>query len=650
MSEFCSNKYQAFIDKERTVDILLIFFVAFFVYGILISFLGYYYDGWVFYNEIARSDDIDFVNVIDDRPMLGFFQGVFSNLLGIDNPVLWQIYAILMRALATAGVYLFLREFLLCRTSATLVALLFLVYPGFSQQHAAMIYGTFWLAFSFSIFSLALNLYLFKIKANSIYFLYLTLAVLFMFLGFMSYEALLSFELIRTVTVLFILNKRSSGISFPNILKYLFPFFLVSGIYLVWRVFFYSSSRNILSATSVLDDLQNDPIGWVTERVSKALGDFVEILLASWGETVTDSFVYFADKGTLLSFAMAIVIGIFLYFWFVMRASSDTDDVHPTRKIFWGIAFFILGLSVVWFSDRNLMLTTSGNRYIILGMLGASLVIFSIVYFLVESDKKRKILVIFLISIATAWQVRASNEYRHEWNNQKTLFWQLYWRAPDLGIGTTVWIENDVWVRTKSGYGDYSFSVPLNMLYEKNLRKKEFGYNMYRLNRHYRTLSHEKITYAMRGGYSFTGSSKDSLLIQYKQPSCMKVVNQESASKEYYSYVLDSNSKFSDLSLIKNVKREPPGAFIRLFGKEPEKTWCYYYQKASLSAQFSEWEEVLNLEKLALKYKLEPMLDGSEWLPFIEAHKRLGNNSQVNKLMNLACDKSKYDVTPRACD
>ena len=55
-----------------------------------------------------------------------------------------------------------------------------------------------------------------------------------------------------------------------------------------------------------------------------------------------------------------------------------------------------------------------------------------------------------------------------------------------------------------------------------------------------------------------------------------------------------------------------------IFGKEPEHSWCYYFEKAELASQYNEWEEVIRLYQVAAQDGYKP-LDMNEFLPLLDA-------------------------------
>jgi hypothetical protein len=69
-----------------------------------------------------------------------------------------------------------------------------------------------------------------------------------------------------------------------------------------------------------------------------------------------------------------------------------------------------------------------------------------------------------------------------------------------------------------------------------------------------------------------------------------------------------------------------------VFGPEPEHTWCYFYQKASLARQRQDWNAVQRLGSEVIRMKLLPG-DPIEWMPFLQAY---ALNEDVEQLKDLA--------------
>jgi hypothetical protein len=60
-----------------------------------------------------------------------------------------------------------------------------------------------------------------------------------------------------------------------------------------------------------------------------------------------------------------------------------------------------------------------------------------------------------------------------------------------------------------------------------------------------------------------------------------------------------------------------------IFGQEPTRDWCYYFEKADLARQMHDWSQVVALGDQAAEKGLKPY-NGVELTPFIEGYAQLG--------------------------
>ncbi|MBC8336917.1 MAG: hypothetical protein H8E29_16805 [Anaerolineales bacterium] len=84
-----------------------------------------------------------------------------------------------------------------------------------------------------------------------------------------------------------------------------------------------------------------------------------------------------------------------------------------------------------------------------------------------------------------------------------------------------------------------------------------------------------------------------------------------------------------------------------LFGEEPERNWCYYFEKADLARQDGDWKKVAKLGDKAFNIPYAPA-DAAEYLPFIEAFARLGRYDDARKLTEIAAEKTPV-LRPMLC-
>ncbi|HSR20132.1 MAG TPA: hypothetical protein VLL49_04385, partial [Anaerolineales bacterium] len=72
----------------------------------------------------------------------------------------------------------------------------------------------------------------------------------------------------------------------------------------------------------------------------------------------------------------------------------------------------------------------------------------------------------------------------------------------------------------------------------------------------------------------------------------------------------------------------PPAS---LFGPEPQRRWCYYFQQAAAAAQGGDWRGVAALQDELGALGLHPN-DQIEWMPFLQAQAALGDLQAVKEI------------------
>jgi hypothetical protein len=71
-----------------------------------------------------------------------------------------------------------------------------------------------------------------------------------------------------------------------------------------------------------------------------------------------------------------------------------------------------------------------------------------------------------------------------------------------------------------------------------------------------------------------------------------------------------------------------------VFGEEPQRTWCYFYEKAALARQQGDWQEAARLGDQALSAGYRAR-DFSEWLPFLEGYAYSGRFEEASRLISV---------------
>ena len=68
-----------------------------------------------------------------------------------------------------------------------------------------------------------------------------------------------------------------------------------------------------------------------------------------------------------------------------------------------------------------------------------------------------------------------------------------------------------------------------------------------------------------------------------------------------------------------------------IFGKETQDHWCYYFEKAELAEQFSDWDRIAELADEVRHKGLTPK-DVTEWRPFIAGYRNIGRENDAQLL------------------
>ena len=134
--------------------------------------------------------------------------------------------------------------------------------------------------------------------------------------------------------------------------------------------------------------------------------------------------------------------------------------------------------------------------------------------------------------------------------------------------------------------------------------------------------------------YSFSGDSKNSLLINYSPElsNCLWVLSPRDTNNREIPSTLQELLSISNLERIHQASPDRnwnPSESI--FGPEPQHQWCYYYEKAELASQYEDWDEVIRLMETAEQYGYSPS-NKQEYLPWVDAYLKVGNIEAAYKL------------------
>ncbi|HRQ32969.1 MAG TPA: hypothetical protein PLM89_07685, partial [Anaerolineales bacterium] len=262
----------------------------------------------------------------------------------------------------------------------------------------------------------------------------------------------------------------------------------------------------------------------------------------------------------------------------------------------------------------------SFSRYTLAASLGAAILIAAWVSGLSKPAARWGILAIFILaSVFTHY----GNGLQYATQTQRTreFWWQVAWRAPQFQINTTL-IANIASVSTEE---DYFVWGPANFLYYPESQNDKMAQpSLYAaiLNKNtvQKVLIRKRQEYDNRRGIITYKNYRNILILSQPSPtSCVHVIDgfqpEFSAAESDSIRVIGSFSELEHV-LADETPRTPPPL---VFGPEPPRGWCYFYQSADLARQRGEWEAIVGLGKEAQALGFSPS-DLIEWMPFLQAY------------------------------
>ncbi|KAA3645033.1 MAG: hypothetical protein DWQ07_16690 [Chloroflexi bacterium] len=609
-------------------------------FGLMVPWLGYYWDDWpVIY--LADTQGIgaywDFYQF--DRPFSAWTYILSVPILG-TTPWYWHVFTLLLRWLAVLGMWWGLRGLWPERKrEVTWMAVLFAVYPIFTQQSIAVAYSQHWI--TYGLFFLSLGAMIWAQRNPQRYRPLTVLAVLAAPFHMLTMEYFVGLELIRPAVLwLLLAHSQENWRQRANkVFRQWLPYLLVLLVFVIWRLFSLQIPDDP-NAPRLAYDLAAQPIGTIVSLTENVLRDFIQILVATWNTTLQPALFDFGDRVGLLIWGLAVLSAAALAFLFWPRAEieSPTEERSWTRQaILFSLYAIFVSLMPVWFTGRQLIGGLYSDRFALPAMFGAAILLVSLLEWVTPRRIPKVLLFSILVGLALGLHLRMANSYRLDWQKQRAFYWQLAWRAPALEPGAPVVAEGALSTRASG----YVVSTALNTLYSET-GETDQPYWYFEL---FRGL-HRRVDEFVAGTevkdglrtLSFSGNSQDSLFVDFQpeEGRCLWVLDsadtvnielQETTRQLLRGSRPDSIVTFAESSIPENI-----------FGPEPAHSWCYFYQKASLATQREDWESVLALEAEAHDLGFESN-NGYERLPFIQAYQELGRWDEAQEMTLEAYDK-----------
>jgi len=451
--------------------------IAIVSYGFLINRLGYYWDDFpitYIYNIFGSAGLERYFST--NRPIWGLLYQVFYTLF--DQPWQWQVSALFWRWISAVLVWLLLREvWPKQKTIALWAGLLFLVYPGFKQQHISVIYSNLFIVLDCFLLSLY-----FTIKSlprmNSTPskwqgWLGHTAALLLSLFNLLALEYFFTLELLRPLFIWFSLSaenldkSKRAKITFINWLPYLV---LWIGV-ILWRIFFFSYQTHNYQLL-FLESLRESPLQailWLIKDIGQSIW---VVLVGGWVKLFElPDIAQLGIRTTLVTIILIVIIAIILIWYLITNHGESLDRDSSKAALTVGAIALLLGGIPWWLTQLPPTLKFPSDRFTLPFILGVCLLLAGFLAILPIRGWMKAVILATLIGLAAGSQFQASNQFRRDWETQKRFFWQLAWRVPGLEPGTTLMV-NELPV---TYYSDNSLTAPLNWFWAPNNTTQEMA-------------------------------------------------------------------------------------------------------------------------------------------------------------------------------
>ncbi|MBT3339054.1 MAG: hypothetical protein HN855_07755 [Anaerolineae bacterium] len=612
-------------------------------YGILASQLGFYWDdlpiSWIRY-ELGQEALTQYFST--NRPAWGVWYGFLTRFIP-HTPFPWQIIALFWRWLSSLLIWGIIQQLFPGRKRLALTtSLLFLLYPGFNQQSVSFVYGyhfTVYTLFLFSLFSM-----LWTLHHPRLAWLITLLALFASAANLIMGEYFFALDLIRPLLLWFALQEISTKKErIRRAFSAWLPYFTIFLAGVAGRTLLFN---NQVYAYSLLDGLKAAPFLTLIELIQTVFLSLWTTLIAAWGQAFIPP--DFALQGKVTIAIYLVIIGtLFALVFPLLRKKDKTKNKTEARTLLAiGLVSALFAGIPFWLTDLPVSLEFPANRATLPFIFGSVFTLVGVSSLILNKNLKN-ILLVLLIAFSAGRQFLWADEFRRDWNVQKNFFWQLSWRVPAL--------EEDTLILLNEGalkfYADNSLSAPLNWIYAPDATAENIPYMLFYPRTRFgiegeKLVENQPLTHDFIAG-EFHGNTSQMVLINFSPPGCLHIVDPE----------IDSENKFISDLLVRDaasfsrphlILDEGQPSMPDIYTPEPKHGWCYYFEKADLARQHSNWDEVVRLGAQAFGSGDHPN-DPTENFVFIEGYALTGDWAQAEQLSLRAYRVSRSYMQPLLC-
>ena len=637
MNEEGKNRFSFF--KEYG-DLLFLLVVSFLCYGLLIPWLGYYWDDWAFLWIANKLGQAGLIKYFIDTPVYEVVVRITTSLLG-TTPWVWQVFGIMARWISAVAFWWLIRLCWPIRKSLALWGgLLFLVFPGFLMQFIPINFGHFFIFVTFFLLSLCFNLL--AIRKRKWFWAFTPIALIFSFLNLAGWENYFVLELMRPFFLWFVLqeNNQPRKHSWKPFFINWSPYLVLLIILTLWRAFFFPE-QTVRYQFQLLDLLKTDPLKGIGQFFSSLLTGIYNAFIGGWAQAFRLPDIAKLGRNTtivytvLIAASLVLLLGFsFLTGLFKQKPGRQGEKNFPLQLILVGGFSLLIAGEPYILINQPVTLSFPNDRFLVSYMPGTVLLLLGLIYLISKIGVKFRnvpaIIFIVLIAFSIGTQFENANDFRRAWSFQTRLYWQLVWRVPALQPGTLILVNEF----TGQFLTDNSVTSPVNWIYAPDYQGGNLPYDVFfptiRLGTDLPELTPGLPIHHVYRPVPFVGNTSQIITLTYNPPGCLRVLDPQLDSvNAMLTPLMREAATVSSTSQI--LTSGTPALPVNIFGTEPAPNWCYYFEKADLARQEGDWAQVVELGEKAFSLSDFPN-DPSERTPFIEGYAHQGNWTRALEL------------------
>lgn len=615
------KSYLSNVVRSEPIRLILFFLVIELItIGINIPSLGYYYDDWyLLWSGASRGVDSIIPLFSTDRPFMGYLYSGTYSLLG-QTALYWHIFAFCLRFLGGLGFYWIVRMvFPGSKSLAITSTVLFLVYPGFLSQPDAATKQNHLLGYACALYSIAFTLNAIRARTTFTKILNI-LASAFLAIGYLFiYEYMIGLEAMRIFLAFIIIDQDKPELWRYKVRQFFrvwFPIPILVGGFLYWRLFIFESTRAATNVTRLAGGYVSEFRPMVYRLVFETGKDLLDTLIFAWFSKAYSLFAMadYTDLFLALLFGAVVSVLLIVCLRSPLTADESIKNSPTTAKtlLMLGGSITLFAILPVIVSGREFVPTDAYKSYGLHVTAGVGLFVTGVWLFFKANYKYY--FLIFLVSLSVSTQYLNGVQWAQFWEAERQVWWQLSWRAPNLEDDTLVMAFLPEGMQFQQDYENWG---PVNLIYRPGNAIQPAIQGEVLLQDSIFAIEKQEITTRLVRDIPLDQNFTKLLLLSYPSVrSCLHVI--DGVFPNLSSAEPLPVQKVASYSKIGQILVDAPGAIPpeQLFGKEPEKGWCYYYQTASLMAQKKDWRSISNLYDTVKLEKIEPA-DSTEWMPFI---------------------------------